>query len=645
MGFTVKKAIETISLLPFIESRENGFLLDIPASDQTGDVFQGYSYPFLLADKEQNFSIIVKGGLKIAPSAPFKPLFLLVQRDYYPIAPDDLAPFTNTTVDRIWHDTILFYTSDKAVFTVPDQLTRDSRIIPFESLFFCKKTNTFFHPPCPVCGGKLTLCKDDELLIQQALPPYSTSLKRYLYCPGCYASGNGSVFYQFSRSSDDRVFTKDRFDLIRDFGRLKGAVTGNFPCPECPDHAACYLTGEKAASHIGFFSFYPFHMMFFDAAPIKAIDFIPLMSGAALDEIAGSANGMSLLKECLTGQDGHGFFFKDDERFYLEVLFLKLSFFEQFIYALDARIGKVPSPFMNLSVRSLWIRPGAEGSLPPFFWNFKLRVIDLISNSPKNYIHSSLEQNNCLQFMASLWFYLFFVNRRQDQGAVYDAMGQWVKKEAKNLPLSHYDDLVKKFPTLAMENCLWNPDEISVPHKWHEFGLRIIETGIDLLDARKEQGLSLCLYQAATKISALKQDIKEALFPKEQAEAVSLKPGVKPFVDQGPSQVENQAVATILKKLKACWELKDMAAPDLDEDVLETVVLSSRDSKPSMDFNDAAEKTRILLQPENIPGRETGFEEMEKTMILSPKENIPGDRKVWIEPHELEKTVVITPKK
>ena len=170
-----------------------------------------------------------------------------------------------------------------------------------------------------------------------------------------------------------------------------------------------------------------------------------------------------------------------------------------------------------------------------------------------------------------------------------------------------------------MENSLWNPDAISVPHEWHEFGLSIIETGIGLLDAGREQDLSLCLHQGATKISALKQDIKAALFPKEQAVAVSLGPGVKPFVDQGSSQIENQAVATILKKLKACWELKDRTAPDLDEDVLETVVLSSRDGRPGMDFNDAAEQTRVLPQPENIPGRETGFEEMEKTMVMTPK--------------------------
>lgn len=619
MGFTVKKATETISLLPFIESGKNGFFLDIPAPDRIRDAFQGYSYPFLLADKEQNFSILVKGGLKITRSAPFKPLFFLVQRDHYPIAPDDLAPFSNTTVDRIWHDTLLFYTSDKAVFTVPDQLTRDGRIIPFESLFFCKKTSTFFHPPCPECGGKLTLCKDDDLLIKQALAPYSTSLKRYLYCPGCHASGDGSVFYQFSRSPEDRIFIKDRFDLIRDFSRLKTAVNGDFPCPNCPDHAACHITGEKAASRIGFFSFYPFHMMFFDAEPIKAVDFIPLISGAALGEIAGPGNGIFLLEKSLARQNGYEFFFKDDERFYLEVLFLKLSFFEQFISILEARVEKIPSPFMNLSVRSLWVSPGAEGSLAPFFWNFKLRVIDLISNSPKNYIHSSLEQINCLQFMASLWFYLFFVNRRQDQGTVYDAMGQWVKKKAENMPLSHYNDLIKEFPTLAMENSLWNPDAISVPHKWHKFGLSIIETGIDLLDTGKEKDLNLCLHQGATKISALKQNIKAALFPKEQAVAVSLAPGVKPFVYQGSSQVENQAVATILKKLKACWELKDRTAPDLDEDVLETVVLSSQDGKPGMDFNNAIEKTRILPQPENIPGRETGFEEMEKTMVMTPK--------------------------
>ncbi|NOX35878.1 MAG: hypothetical protein GXP56_19475 [Deltaproteobacteria bacterium] len=33
---------ETISLLPFIESKKDGFLLDIPMLDQDRDVSQGY---------------------------------------------------------------------------------------------------------------------------------------------------------------------------------------------------------------------------------------------------------------------------------------------------------------------------------------------------------------------------------------------------------------------------------------------------------------------------------------------------------------------------------------------------------------------------------------------------------------------------
>ena len=646
----MKKADETISLLPFIESKGDAFLLDIPAFDQIRESFQGYSYPFQLADKEQNFSIIVKGGLKVKNSEPFKSLFLLVQRDHYPIHPDGLSPFTNAAIDRIWHETILFYASDKDVFIVPNQLGLNGTATPFRSLFFCKKIKSFFHPPCPECGGALTLCKDDELLIKETLSPYSTSLKRYLFCPDCYASKGNLVFYQFSRSSEDRILTKDRFDLVRDFNRLKNTVPGNFPCPDCPGHAECYITGEKASSNIGFFSFYPFHMIFFDADPIKAIEFIPLLSGASVKDMErlSPTNSLSHLEENLTHPGGTDFFFKNDEKFYLEVLFLKLSFFEEITRFLYQRVEKNIHPLMTLSTQSIWIRPKSKGSILPFFWDFKLTIIDLISNSSKNHIESTLTRDRSLEWMASLWFYLFLVNHRQDQAVVYDTLSQLVKKGLGDSLLSDYNTLIKAFPNIAMENIFWNPDERSVPHKWNGFWLKTIEIGLSLFDPEKGQDLKLYLNQLAGKIAPLKQAVKEDLFSKGREDVMPgpLKASHRTVTGQSPSQLEKIAVSTILKKLKTQWESKSAVSSN-DDDVLETVVLSSPDKKPDMDFNDATDVKTMIISPasEKEPSKKSGFDDMEKTIILTPKGNMQKDIDFFSKTDDLDKTVIITPKK
>lgn len=368
----MKKMDETISLLPFIESETDGFLLDIPVLDQDRKVFQGHSSPFQIVNNGQNFSIIVKAGLKVKNSDGFKSLFLLTQRDHYPIDPDDLTPFTNTGIDRIWHETILSYHRDETVFIVPKQLGRDGTATPFKPLFFCKKVKRFFHPPCPECGAELDLCKEDDLLIRSSLSPYSTSLKRYLFCPACSDARGKPEFYQFSRSTKDRIFTKDRFDLIKSFHKLRTSASESFPCLDCPGHAECYITGEKAASHISFFSFYPFHMLFFDAEPINAVDFMPFVSGASVEDpnTASGATSRSNWENILASQQGAHFFFKEEERFFLEVLFLKLSFFEEFCpFPLSTAGKKNISPGEFVCTKHLDKAQG-PGQHPSFFLGF-----------------------------------------------------------------------------------------------------------------------------------------------------------------------------------------------------------------------------------------------------------------------------------
>ncbi|RLC25830.1 MAG: hypothetical protein DRH93_00800 [Deltaproteobacteria bacterium] len=640
---------ETISLLPFIESGGEGFLLDIPVLDSDRNLFQGYSYPFQIVDKGQHLSIIVKAGLKINDADRFKSLFLLVQRDDYPILPDDLTPFTNVSIDRIWLETIQSYSKDKNVFIVPKQLSREGKATAFRSLFYCKKQQKFFHPPCPECGTELDLCQDDTLLISKSLPPFSTSLKRYLFCPRCHAAKTNYEFYQFSRSADDPVFTKDRFDLIKDFSKLRSAVSSSFPCPDCPGHAECYITGEKAASHISFFSFYPFHMLFFDAQPIKAIDFLSLISGAPFERINAfptTVSGSGRGGESPLSQDNIPFFFEGDERFFLEVLFLKLCFFEEFFRSLYQRVEKESYPLLNLSAQSIWIRLQSTGNSLPFFWSFKLSIIDLMVNSPRNYIHSVLSKNSSLHFMASLWFHTFLVNENQGQDKVYEEIGKLVETGLDDGLLSDYNQLIKAFPSVAMENIFWNPDDRPTPQKWHQFWLRIIVTGLSFFNGKKEQGLDHELNQLINKITTLKQEIKEELFSDQKKVKSSIEE--TPGADKGqvlPSS-EKQAILLILEQLKTKWADQKELSPDFDDDALETIVLSSDEMEQDAGFDDIVEKTMVMMPaPQTEPAEDGGFNDMEETVIISSPEKTHQESDFFSEDDDLDKTIVITPKK
>jgi len=670
---------KTISLLPFIESERGGFLLDIPLSDRSGIAPQGYSYPFQIVDNGQNYSILLKAGLKVKYSSHFKSFFLLAQRDHYPISPDDLNPVTNADIERIWLETIQTYSTGKKVFYIPNRFDRDGEAAAFKPLFFCRKEAKFFHPPCPECGEMLDLCKDDGLLKSMALFPYNTTLKRYLFCPGCSASNGNHIFYQFARSSDDRVFVKDRVDLIKDFSRLRGSVPGRFPCPDCPWHAECYITGEKAASRIGFFSFYPFYMLLFDAAAIKAVDFIPLISGAPLEEIMSlptTASGYSLNERFVFQEDSH-FFFKDDNRFCIEILYLKLSFLEKFIRSLDQRFKKNPASEVKLSANSIWVSPQTQGSLLPFFWEFSLSIIDLISNSSRNSIESSLTRNRNFNFIVSLWFYTFLVNKNQGQNDVYNAIGRLPEKGSIEDCFSDYDKLVQDFPIFALENIFWNPRTVSAPPKWYRFWLKTLLSGAAFLKESNTQDLKEGLTQLLGEIGPLKQEVKEELFstqitamPKDHIISAPLE-GTQTILEKSAAeadvQLEERTIASILKQLKSSWINENPSSPvDLEDDVFETIVLSSpEETKPNTEFDDHNEKTMIISAPETKPDPvsdfdemdetvvlsrpETGpdsagdFDTMEKTVIMSPGEKPKQDEGFFDEDDDLDKTIVITP--
>ncbi len=631
-----KRMHKTISLLPFLESEREGFSLEILISDPAGDEYHGDFRPFQVADSGQCFSMIVKANIKTSHAGPCLPLFLLVQRDNYPVSSNGLRTYTNADMDRIWQDTIQSCSADKTVFWHPEPAC-------FKPLFFCRYKTLFFHPPCPECGGLLDLCTDDRLLKQAALFPYHASLKRYLFCPRCQAGEGKNIFYQYSRSPEDRVFVKDRFDLVRDFKRLRSAFAESFPCLFCPEHAQCHITGEKALSRINAFSFYPFYMLVFDAAVVKGVDFIPLLSGARMEDVPALADTVSgaALDASRISHGGNGFFFENETRFFLEVLYLKLSFFEKFARLLKQKVHDNIRSIVNLSAHSIWLTPLNQGSMLPFFWGFDLNIIDLVSNRHEDGGDVFPAGNKNIDFLAGLWFYTFLVNRNQGQNEVFAGLRQLSGNNSMEANFSDYTRLVQAYPFMAVENVFWHPENGTVSEQWHPLWLKTLAAGARFFQPHS-QDLKTEVDTLLQDLDGLKQKVKISLFSARSA-------GDEPLADLKPqltvhgvppgTQARKQAVRSLLLKLKDKWEAEEIkAGPDpkiREEDVLETIVLSS------------SEKNR----PESEPDPGADFEDLEKTVIMTPDHMTGSDRgaeqndRFFGENDDLEKTVVISPKK
>ncbi len=651
-----------ISLLPYIETKNDGFLLDIPVEDREAGSGPGDLPPFQIVDRGQHLSILVKGGLKAGQGKVFKPLFLLVQRDNYPISPEDLNPVTNADVDRIWKETILFYGPDETVFHLPGPPGREDDAAHFNSLFFCKEKRKFFHPPCPECGQPLTLCRDDRLLKASGLFPYYSSLKRYLFCPGCASTKTEPVFYQFARSSEDRGFVRDRFDLIRDFNRLRGSASGGFPCLDCPEHAQCHMTGEKALSRIGFFSFYPFYMLLFGAADLKAVDLFPLISGASFGQIDFSApvDSGARLKEKLVQPKEKLFLCHGDDRFFLEVLYLKLSFLENFIKCVNQGPETAFGSLVDLSAQSIWISPGSQGNMMPALWNLNLRIIGLVSDSRQDYLKQVLAKNRNLNFIVRLWWHVLLVNREQGPAVVYDTLGQIVGQGRVDDP-----DMVAHFPVLAPGHIFWEPRHRALPETWLELWSSLVSTGMSLLKEEAGQDLRACLGQLAQEIVRLKSGVLNEMFSSPPSPGPLSHPAPPP--DQEPlavreeppvlSRPDRAAVADILKSLRDKWRRAGDPDPAaMEDDVMETIVLSSSEEPDEVSPEKRLEESPLpaamvpepeepVLEPEaaqvpEISSSPGGFDEMEETVVLQGAAQAPNQEKGGFD--AMEETVVLS---
>jgi hypothetical protein len=232
---------------------------------------------------------------------------------------------------------------------------------------------TFFHPPCPKCGLLLQQCYDDNLLTSLGLQPYSTSLNRYLFCPACFESQGKSDYFTYSGKDFNPSILKDHKDLIKKFGQLNEVPqkTDPFPCMSCSSHQECYGAQGLAVSRIVPFSFYPFFMYILKDRLVNAVDFISLISGRLPEDLesqlaqkkeVGRMNCLKTIRQ--KGFDKTSFLFDKDERFFLEVLYLKLAFLGELFQIIFPATDSSHHHDFRFSIENIWLKLSDQGGRP-----------------------------------------------------------------------------------------------------------------------------------------------------------------------------------------------------------------------------------------------------------------------------------------
>lgn len=282
--------IDAASLIPYLSSETNRFYLRLSPTFPDGYGRVSTPSPFSGISDAAPFSRILPATLCTDADQPVVPMILFVQKDVCAAEPAGSSLYNNVLVEAQWQKLFSAYrgsgaSGSGALLLLKDQISHDHTLLPFQSLFFCRSKKVYFPPVCPRCGRALRLCRNDVLLNEYGLPPYSTTLERFLFCDLCVSAGMMAEFYAFEKKPDDPEWVIDQTGLIRKTGLIgegSDPVKSPVPCPSCSQRQTCYGPEEPVFERISVFSLYPFYMLTFRADQISAADRGRLESGAAL---------------------------------------------------------------------------------------------------------------------------------------------------------------------------------------------------------------------------------------------------------------------------------------------------------------------------------------------------------------------------
>jgi len=613
------------SLLPYLESERGCFHLDVSLISEDSAVLERAPFPFLTITDTDPLTRLIDARIRTDAGSEIERVFLLLQKDRYLLAQDELWPLNNRDIEEAWQKAFSFYSSenkDLSFITLAGQLDGQGRAAQMSSLFYCRTRQLFFHPPCPKCGLPLQQCLDDALLNGAGLQSYSGSLKRYLYCPVCTSAGK-QEFYVYELEQSDPQTIRDRTSLIKKFKLL---VEGNksvegFPCTGCPNYKDCYGAEQRVLSRIVPFSFYPFHMFIFKALSINAPDFLSLVSGAPFRELEEELENKGLYGRsiCVKNirQDSAltaSLLFGPGYRNFREVLYLKLTFLAEVFQDLLSGHQGLRHPDLRLSLDNIWVKLPEHGSRLPFLWNFRVTFTDIFRQHTGNMSSQDVPGANALFFMGLAWFYALLVNRRQDISMVYQALKEIMDKSAADSSFSFDTSLHESAsPVFHPSSIFRDPEGKNVNTEALLLWEKALMAGWSVLKAGHRPVADFSPEKLLQQLDDIREEVRGSLFSDAPSE------------ESHPLRDDEKAISVILKNI---YDKLSSGTEVTEESLTETVVLSpegaDRKIPPPAEESGAMSETVII--PAAGPQAVTGQEQPEKqddfmteTVILSPQ--------------------------
>jgi hypothetical protein len=552
------------SLLPYLNGPPVGISIQLILPEQHTPIGGNAE------DESGPFSVLRNGRVIVDGCQRLLDVTFVTQSDFYPGIHSELRPPTNLDVESTWQQTwaqINKLDHQTGPIVLPCQIDDNGVLIPFRSLFYCSHKDSYCHPLCPICGHPLVLCCNDDALESAGLPAYSKSLHRYLYCADCYQKASDEVyFYTRDLKGPSSARVKDSRALIQAFSRLSAEsdLSDQLPCSGCEESVNCYGPDMSVLNRMQPLQFYPFHMLMHHASMFNAPEFLALVSGARSRQ--------------LLSVKGSGFLFEQDDRLFIEILFLKLTF----LYELIVLISRdVFTPVSRMSLAGIGVDMKTTGAHLPCFWNFSLRLINPIGMPAPHPPGSELPHALIHDFLGHAWFYALLVNGTQQMVQLNTVIDEYLLKESN--PEMNAKELFRHH-VFDPGHIFWQPRSIEPASEWRTFWIEALEMGMTLLCAGSGRGSGFFLDSFINRLKALKSRVQQCLFntPAVGAESTSETAGDA-----------NARITAILSNILEQWpqtgglpkgestlnSQKSPSGRSPDGDLPQTVLISSLDRK------------------------------------------------------------------
>lgn len=641
------------SLTPYLKRSASGFYL-------------AFSDAYALSEKNKQtksiqsvietgpYTRILSGRINTDGGSCVSNIFAVLQNDQYEIKETALTSVTNEDIDAAWQGAFSRMRNNAVFFK--GQMDEKQAPKPFEPLFFCKEKNTWLPFICPVCTKKMSLCRDDELLKKNGLAAYTSSLKRYLYCPSCIEAFGKSDFYTIVKSKKDPDCVKDKKDVVNGLSQLLSGnlVVTDYPCKHCDLLSSCHQNKEIAESRIQTFSFYPFYMIICKAPQLCSVEFLKLLSGANWGEIekellgADHAERFGLITRLKEKSKGNTLFFteKESPKRFFEILYLKLLF----LYELYRKASSEKFVENGISIKpaleGIWIGMEDNCSRLPLLWNYNVRILDGVGEVEKKPFEQFTSAFAVNQFLATVWFYVLCVNKNNKAADIFAEIEQILKETSKEKTLKALI-YASSNQRLTPENIFWTPEGKQIPEEWSGIWTDSIALGLDMAKTGLHMNPEFSSEAFEQRLLNVIQSVKAQLFIKETVQPLQ-KEEIRETVAATDEQI-SQTLQHIVDKWKdAKADMPPERASDFfdDEDTQETVIITSEPTPSSTDkgigVQDSVQQPPAVQEPMNDEASGGWDDDIDETVVLSAGVNkAPAPPAPPAQTDDLEQTVVM----